>query len=111
MRHSLKTCSQRSMSIRARPKICLRKSKRIKTTVDALKQKMIKLEEQHTELGSRVNYINKNFDLAELLKGVNLDDLKRVMNSNQVINRNIEELLNKWDGMGKIGRGQSDAPN
>lgn len=44
------------------------------------------------------------------MKNVNLDDLKRVMDSNMQINTNITELLNKWDGMRKFGRGQADQP-
>lgn len=48
------------------------------------------------------------FDLEELLKAINLEDLKKVMDSNMQINSNITELLNKWDGMRKLGRGQPD---
>ena len=53
---------------------------------------------------------NPQFNLDDLLKGVNLDELKSVMNSNMEINTNITELLNKWDSMRKFGRGQIDPP-
>lgn len=44
------------------------------------------------------------------MKNIDLNELKRVMDSNMQINTNITELLNKWDGMRKFGRGQLDPP-
>jgi hypothetical protein len=45
------------------------------------------------------------------LRGVNLEELKGVMNSNMSINSTIEELLNKWDGIKRFSKGMPTAGN
>ena len=40
-----------------------------------------------------------------MLKEINLADLKDVMNANMNINKTIEDLLNKWDGIKRFSKG------
>lgn len=60
-----------------------------------LRHRNKQLAEEHSALAATYEYILANYDVSSNIKRINLDDIKSVSESNNVVNRSISNMVDK----------------
>lgn len=66
-----------------------------------LEQEEKKEREKHIRLNASVEFLRQNFDFEKVLKQVDLEGLRKMLQANQSVNKTVTQLLEKWDGLKK----------
>lgn len=67
-------------------------------------EKLKQVEEEHTYLATKHEYLSKTVHLDEDMKKIKIEDLRNIMQNNVIVNETINDLMGRWDQLRKFSR-------